>query len=342
MVGYNGVMPNVKVFQFPNPGSNLEAGEREQRDPARGEARVRIEACGVCHSDVFSAQGASSYPVVPGHEIAGVIDAVGDGVSKWQVGDRVGVGWFGGADDDCAACRAGDRINCANLKTPGLSYDGGYSESVIVPVDALAAIPDGLSSVQAAPLMCAGVTTFKGLRSSAARAGDLVAVLGIGGLGHLGVQFAAKMGFETVAVARGKDKEESALALGAHHYIDSTGSSVADELQALGGAKVILSTVTNATAMSDALSGLGTRGQLVVLGVSPEAIEVPPGLMVGQTRSVAGHPSGTSKDSEDTLKFAALFGVKAMVEEVPMSDAPAGFDRMMSGDARFRVVLTNP
>jgi D-arabinose 1-dehydrogenase-like Zn-dependent alcohol dehydrogenase len=334
-------MPIVKVFQFPSPGSTLEAGEREQRDPARGEARVRVEACGVCHSDSASAYLASTYPIVPGHEIAGVVEAVGAGVSAWRVGDRVGVGWYGGIDHTCPACRAGDSIDCANLATPGLAYDGGYAESVVVPTEALAAIPDGLSAAEAAPLMCAGLTTFNGLRSSDARAGDLVAVLGIGGLGHLGVQFAAKMGFETVAVARGTGKEESARALGAHHYIDSTASSVADELQALGGAKVILSTVTDSPTMSAATGGLGTRGQLIVLGVSMDPIEVNPLLLVSQSRSVAGHPSGTSKDAEDTLKFASLFGIKPMIEEMPMSEAVAGFDRMMSGEARFRVVLTN-
>jgi D-arabinose 1-dehydrogenase-like Zn-dependent alcohol dehydrogenase len=334
-------MSNVKVFQIPGPGGTLEAAEREQRDPGRGEARVRIEACGVCHSDSASAYMAASYPIVPGHEIAGVIDAVGAGVTAWQVGDRVGVGWYGGICHTCASCRAGDSIDCAKLRTPGLAYDGGYAESAVVPIEALAAIPDGLSSAEAAPLMCAGVTTFNGLRSSQARAGDLVAVLGIGGLGHLGVQFAAKMGFETVAVARGAGKEGSARALGAHHYIDSTASSVADELQALGGAKVILSTVTDSAAMTAAAGGLGTRGQLVVLGISMEPIEVTPPLLVSQSRSVAGHPSGTSKDSEDTLRFASLFGVKPMIEEVPMSEAVTGFDRMMSGEARFRVVLVN-
>jgi D-arabinose 1-dehydrogenase-like Zn-dependent alcohol dehydrogenase len=335
-------MSIVKVFQFPTQGATLEAAERQQREPGRGEARVRIEACGVCHSDSASAYMAPSYPIVPGHEIAGVIDAVGDGVSAWQVGDRVGVGWYGGICHTCAACRSGDSIDCAKLRTPGLAYDGGYAESAVVPVEALAAIPDELTSAEAAPLMCAGVTTFNGLRSSGARAGDLVAVLGIGGLGHLGIQFAAKMGFETVAIARGKEKEESARALGAHHYVDSTSSSVADELQALGGAKVVLSTVTNSAAMTAAAGGLGARGELVVLGISPDPIEVAPPLLVSQSRSVAGHPSGTSKDSEDTLRFAALFGIKPMIEEVAMGNAPAGFERMMSGDARYRVVLVNP
>jgi D-arabinose 1-dehydrogenase-like Zn-dependent alcohol dehydrogenase len=285
---------------------------------------------------------ASRFPIVPGHEIAGTIDTVGDGVDGWSPGDRVGVGWYGGVDGTCRACRSGHSINCANLRTPGLAYDGGYADSVVVPFEALAAIPDALTFAEAAPLMCAGVTTFNALRSSPARAGDLVAILGVGGLGHLGVQFAAKMGYETVAIARGKDKEDPARSFGAHHYIDSASSDVAGALQALGGARVILSTVTNAAAMTAAAGGLGLEGQMVVVGVSEEPIEAPPFLLVGQTRSIAGHPSGTSQDSEDTLRFAALSGVRPVVETFPMAEAARGFDRMLSGQARFRVVLTNP
>ncbi len=283
-----------------------------------------------------------SYPIVPGHEIAGVVDSVGDGVEAWAPGDRVGVGWYGGIDRTCPSCRSGDFIDCAGLRVPGLAYDGGYAESVIVPEEALAAIPDALTAVEAAPLMCAGVTTFNGLRTSPARAGDLVAVLGIGGLGHLGVQFARHMGFETVAIARGEDKAGPARELGAHHYIDSTATDVAAALQALGGARVILSTVTNAAAMAAAIGGLGARGQLVVVGVDMEPIPVLPPVLVGQSRSVAGHPSGTSKDSEDTLRFAALTGVRPLVETMPLADAPRAWERMLSGQARFRVVLTNP
>ncbi len=331
----------MHVQQIPAAGASLESAEREGRPPGPGEVRVRIEACGVCHSDTLSSFLAGAYPIVPGHEIAGVIETVGDGVDHWAAGTRVGVGWYGGVDHVCAACRSGDSIDCANLRTPGLAYDGGYADSMVVPVEALAAIPDSITAVEAAPLMCAGVTTFNGLRQSPARAGDLVAVLGIGGLGHLGVQFAAAMGFETVAVARGGDKAEFATELGAHHYIDSTAADVATELQALGGAKVILSTVTSAAAMGAALGGLGARGQLVVLGVDMEPIEVPPVVLVGQTRSVAGHPSGTSKDSEDTLRFAALTGIRPMVETMPMAEAPKAWERMLSGQARFRVVLTN-
>ncbi len=334
-------MPLVHVHQFPFAGGSLEAAEREQREPSRGEVRVRVKACGVCHSDVLSGFLASSFPVVPGHEIAGVIDAVGDGIGNWSPGARVGIGWYGGIDGTCRACRSGDSINCANLRTPGLTYDGGYADSVVVPVEALAAIPDALTFAEAAPLMCAGVTTFNALRCSSAPAGDLVAILGVGGLGHLGVQFSAKMGFETVAIARGEDKAEAAKSLGAHHYIDSTNSDVAGELQALGGARVVLSTVTNAAAMTAAVGGLGLKGQMVVVGVSEEPIEAAPFVLVGQSRSIAGHPSGTSQDSEDTLRFSALSGVRPLIETVPMSDASRGFERMLSGQARFRVVLTN-
>jgi len=333
-------MSLVRVHQFPSPGSSLEAAEREQPDPRRGEVRVRVEACGVCHSDVLSSVLAGSYPIVPGHEIAGVIETLGEGVETWSVGDRVGVGWYGGVDGTCRACRSGHSINCVNLRNPGLAYDGGYADSVVVPVEALAAIPDELTAAEAAPLMCAGVTTFNALRSSSARAGDLVAILGVGGLGHLGVQFAAKMGFETVAIARGEDKAASAKSFGAHHYIDSTNSDVASELQTLGGARVILSTVTNAEAMTAAVGGLGFTGQMVVVGVSQESIEASPVVLVSQSRSVAGHPSGTSQDSEDTLRFAVLTGVRPQIEKFAMSKAVEGFERMLSGQARFRVVLT--
>ena len=337
---YNRTMPSYPAQHIPRPGSDLEAAHRELRRPGRGEVRVRVEACGVCHSDVLSGVMAASYPVVPGHEIAGVVDEVGAGVETWSPGDRVGVGWYGGIDHVCRACREGDFIDCANLAVPGLAYDGGYAEVVVVPAEALAAIPDALTAVEAAPLMCAGVTTFNGLRSSPARAGDLVAVLGIGGLGHLGVQFAARMGFETVAIARGGDKADAARQLGAHHYIDSTVDDVAAALQGLGGARVVLSTVTNAAAMAAAIGGLGPRGRLVVLGVDMDPIVVPPVVLVGQSRSVAGHPSGTSKDSEDTLRFAALTGIRPLVETMPLRDAPRAWERMLSGQARFRVVLT--
>ncbi len=295
-------MTTFAVQHIPAPGGALEPARRTERDPGPGEVRVRVEACGVCHSDTLSAVLASTYPIVPGHEIAGVVDAVGDGVAHWEPGDRVGVGWYGGVDHVCPACRSGDSIDCANLATPGLAFDGGYAEVVVVPAEALAAIPEELSAAEAAPLMCAGVTTFNGLRNSPARAGDLVAVLGVGGLGHLGVQFAARMGFETVAIARGQDKAAFARQLGAHHYIDSTETDVDRELQSLGGARVILSTVTSSAAMGAALGGLGPRGQLIVLGVDMEPIAVPPGgprrpdplggrPSVGYIQGLRGHPA---------------------------------------------------
>ncbi|MDQ1633919.1 MAG: hypothetical protein QOJ32_728 [Frankiaceae bacterium] len=333
---------SMHVQQIPSAGAAFEAKEREVPEPGRNDVRVRVTACGVCHSDVMAKEGMSaSYPRVPGHEIAGVVDAVGADVDAWSVGDRVGIGWFGGACYSCDACRRGDFIDCANLRTPGLTDDGGYADYAVFPADALAAIPDGLSDIHAAPLMCAGVTTFHALRSSRARAGDLVAVLGIGGLGHLGVQFAAKMGFETVAIARGSEKERFARELGAHHYLDSTAVDVAKELQKLGGASVVIATVTAAPAMVAAIGGLKARGELVVLGAAMEAMEVQPVELIMQSRVITGHPSGTSKDSEDTLRFAALTGIHPLVETMGMAEAADGYDRMMSGDARFRVVLTN-
>jgi D-arabinose 1-dehydrogenase-like Zn-dependent alcohol dehydrogenase len=335
-------MATMNVIQVPSGGADFETVQREVPEPGPRDVRVRVTACGICHSDVMAKEGMSAaYPRVPGHEIAGVVDAVGSGVDAWFPGQRVGVGWFGGADYTCDACRRGDFIDCANLRTPGLTDDGGYADFAVFPADALAAIPDALSDIHAAPLMCAGVTTYNGLRSSRARAGDLVAVLGIGGLGHLGVQFAAKMGFETVAIARGEDKRDFSRELGAHHYIDSTAEDVGTELTKLGGASVVLATVTNGPAMAATVPGLRARGELVVLGAAMEPLEVSPIDLIMQSRIVAGHPSGTSKDSEDTLRFAALTGVTPMVETMAMTDAAAGYDRMMSGDARFRVVLTN-
>lgn len=335
-------MATNRVIQVPSGGADFETIQREVPEPGPREVRVRVMACGICHSDVMAKEGMSAaYPRVPGHEIAGVVDAVGSDVDVWSRGQRVGVGWFGGADYTCDACRRGDFIDCANLRTPGLTDDGGYADYAVFPADALAAIPDELSDIHAAPLMCAGVTTYHGLRSSRARAGDVVAVLGIGGLGHLGVQFAAKMGFETVAIARGEEKRDFSRQLGAHHYIDSTAQDVGKELQRLGGAAVVLATVTNGPAMAATVPGLCARGELVVLGAAMEPMEVSPIALISQSRIVAGHPSGTSKDSEDTLRFAALTGITPLVETMAMEDAAAGYDRMMAGDARFRVVLTN-
>jgi D-arabinose 1-dehydrogenase-like Zn-dependent alcohol dehydrogenase len=335
-------MATYRVAQIPEAGGAFELVDRELVDPGRNEVRVTVQACGVCHSDSITKEGVMpiAYPRVPGHEIAGVVDAVGDGVEDVKPGDRVGVGWFGGACFRCDPCRRGDFIECLNLKIPGISYDGGYAESVVVPVDALARIPDELTSVDAAPLLCAGITTFNALRRSHARPGDVVAILGVGGLGHLGVQYAAKMGYHTVAIARGADKAALVAGLGAHIYIDSTSQDIAAELTKLGGAKVILATVTHAPTMTAAINGLGPRGQLIVVGVDAEPIHVGPMQLVGGSRQVLGHASGTSKDSEDTLDFSALTQVAPRVETYALEDAAAGYERMMSGDARFRVVLT--
>jgi D-arabinose 1-dehydrogenase-like Zn-dependent alcohol dehydrogenase len=331
----------MRAVQVSKPDGNFEVVERDIPQPGRWQVLVRTAACGVCHSDVLTKAGlASDYPRVPGHEVAGTVEAVGDGVEHWEVGQRVGIGWFGGACFTCTPCRKGDFISCVEGRVTGLSADGGYAERVLAPADALAAIPDGLSHEDAAPLMCAGVTTFNGLRRSGALAGDLVAVIGLGGLGHLGVQFAARMGFEVVAIARGEEKGEFAQQLGAHHYLDSTRVDIAAELTRLGGASTVLSTVTNSAATTDAIGGLAPRGRLVVVGVPEQPLQVPAFDLIPASRLVAGHASGTAKDSEDTLRFAAITGVRPMVETVPLSEAETGFDRMMSGKARFRVVLT--
>jgi len=335
-------MPTYRAVQVPQPGAPLELVERELQEPGRHEVRVTVQACGVCHSDTITTFGVMpiEYPRVPGHEIAGVVDAVGEGVEDVKPGDRVGVGWFGGSCFRCDPCRRGDFITCENLKIAGVSYDGGYAESVVVPLDALARIPDDLAAEEAAPLLCAGITTFNALRRSDARPGDVVAVLGVGGLGHLGVQYAARMGFHTVAIARGADKAPLARELGAHVYVDSTAQDTAAELMKLGGAKVILSTVTHAPTMTAAIDGLGPRGQLLVVGVDPEPIQASSAALIGGSRQVIGHASGTSKDSEDTLGFSVLTAVAPRIETYPLEEAQAGYDRMMSGDARFRVVLT--
>jgi len=322
----------------------LEVVDVPVREPGPGEVRVRIAACGVCHSDAITVfdswAGAITFPRVPGHEIAGTIERLGEGVEEFRAGDRVGVGWHGGHDGTCDRCRRGDFITCRNQRIPGIVYDGGYQEYAIVPAVALARIPDELSFEEAAPLMCAGVTTFNSLRHSQARPGDLVAVLGVGGLGHLAVQYAAKMGFETVAIARGSDKEDFARKLGAHRYVDSTAGDVASALQKLGGAKVVLSTVTATAAMEPALGGLAVDGQLLVLGAAPEPLAVNTAAMIGARSSIKAWPSGTCADSEDTMRFSVLTGVRAQIETMPLARAQEAFDRMMSGAARFRVVLT--
>ena len=334
----------MRVVQVRSAGGPMEMVEREIPAPGPGEVRVKVQACGVCHSDSFTKEGhwpGLAYPRVPGHEVAGVVDALGEGVPGFKAGQRVGVGWHGGHCGYCESCRRGDFLTCrVAAKVPGISYDGGYGEYMVVPSGALALIPDGLSPVEAAPLMCAGVTTYNSLRHSGARPGDLVAVLGIGGLGHLGVQFASKMGFRTVAIARGQDKEPLARKLGAQDYIDSSAQDVAAELTKLGGARVILATVTSGSAMTASLGGLGIDGKLVVLGAADTPLQVPAVLLIGGRRSVAGWPSGTSIDSQDTLAFAARTGVRPMTETFPLDRASEGYERMMSGKARFRVVIT--
>jgi D-arabinose 1-dehydrogenase-like Zn-dependent alcohol dehydrogenase len=332
----------MRAVQVLKPGSPLELVERPMPEPGPGKVRVKVEACGICHSDSFTVEGhypGILYPRVPGHEIAGHVDALGPGVTAWRVGQRVGVGWHGGHCGVCANCRRGDFVLCVVMQVPGIAYDGGYADYMIAPQEALAAIPDDLTAIEAAPLLCAGITTFNSLRNSGAGPGDLVAILGIGGLGHLGVQFAVKMGFNTAAIARGPDKAKLALELGAHRYIDSEAEDAAKVLAGLGGAKVIVATVTNAKAMSALIEGLGVDGKLLVVGVSPEPIGVSPLQLIGKRRSVAGWPSGRASDSEDTMRFSALEGIRPMIEIVPLTEAAKGYARMMKGDARFRVVL---
>jgi alcohol dehydrogenase/propanol-preferring alcohol dehydrogenase len=336
-------MATMRAVQVSRPGGEFELVEREVPDPGRGEVLVRVQACGVCHSDSLAKEGhfpGVPNPIVPGHEIAGVIESIGEDVHRWEAGRRVGVGWFGGNCGYCDPCRRGDLIGCENTGIPGITFDGGYADYVVVKASALASMPDELPAEEAAPLLCAGITTFNALRHSGAHGGDLVAILGVGGLGHLGIQFAARLGFDTVAIARGPEKEELARRLGARHYIDSRAQDPAEELTKLGGAKVILATVTNAAAMTAAAGGLGRRGTLLVVGASPEPIEVSPAMLIGGDQSVVGHASGTSKDSEDTLAFSALSGVRPMIETRPLEEASAAYEKMMSGDARFRMVLT--
>jgi D-arabinose 1-dehydrogenase-like Zn-dependent alcohol dehydrogenase len=336
---------SIRVVQVPSADADFELVERDTPEPGRGQVRVKVQACGVCHSDVFTKTGGYpgvEFPRVPGHEVAGVVDALGEGTEDWgySVGDRVGVGWFGGHCHHCEPCRRGDFISCENGQISGITYDGGYADAMIAPVEALARIPDDLAAEDAAPLLCAGITTYNALRHSGAHAGDVVAVLGVGGLGHLGVQFARNLGFHTVAIARGTEKEQLARELGAHEYIDSTAQDVGAELQKLGGARVVLATVTNAEAMAATVAGLKPRGKLVIVGASMEPMEIPPAALIGGSLSIAGHASGTSKDSEDTLDFSALAGVKPMIETMPLEQAAEAYEKMLAGDARFRMVLT--
>ena len=331
----------MRVAQVPGPGKQFEIVERPIPQPAQGMVRIKVAACGICHSDSLVKEGlwpGIQYPRVPGHEVAGAIDALGAGVTGWAPGQRVGVGWHGGYCGRCNSCRRGDLFACETQQVTGISFDGGYGEYMIAPVSAVARFPDELPPVESAPLLCAGITTFNALRNSGARAGDVVAVLGLGGLGHLGVQYATKMGFNTVAIARGKDKEPLARQLGASIYVDSQSQDPAAKLAKLGGAKVIIATVTAGEAMSAVQGGLAVKGTLMVIGAAP-SLQISPLVLISGSRSVKGWYSGTAIDSQDTLKFSVLAGVRSMNEVYPLEKAAEAYERMMSGKARFRVVL---
>lgn len=333
----------MKAIQVSKPGGKFELVERPIPEPGRSQVRIKVEACGICHSDVLVKEGlwpGLQYPRVPGHEIAGRVDAVGTDVSNWKVGECVGVGWHGGHCFVCDPCRRGDFILCRNEKVTSLSFDGGYAEYMIAPAEAVAAMPEDLSADEAAPLMCAGITTYNPLRNTKARAGDLVAVQGIGGLGHLGVQYARQMGFHTVAIGRGADKEPLARKLGAHEYIDTVAGPTAGALQKLGGARVILATAPDSKSISDLVDGLQPGGEVVIVGVGPEPFSISPLQIILSRRTIQGWPSGTARDSQDTLEFSALTGVRAMIERYPLEKAAEAYDQMMSGRARFRAVLT--
>ena len=332
----------MKVAQVPSPGADFQIVERDIPKPDLGQVRIQVQACGICHSDVLTKEGqwpGIQYPRVPGHEVVGVIDELGAGVSGWKQGQRVGVGWHGGHDNTCLSCRRGDFRNCRNLKIPGISYDGGYEQYMVAPIEALVPVPDTLRDAEAAPLLCAGITTFNALRHSGAMPGDLVAVVGIGGLGHLGVQFANKFGYRVAAIGRGSENAALAKKLGASLYIDSS-AGPAEALQKLGGAQVILATAPSSRLMSALFDGLAPNGKLMVIGVTSDPIEVTPVQLITGSRSIQGWAAGTPADEEDTLRFAELTGVRPMIETYPLERAAEGYARMMSGAAQFRVVLT--
>jgi D-arabinose 1-dehydrogenase-like Zn-dependent alcohol dehydrogenase len=333
----------MTVVSVPGPGGDFQVLTRDIPKPKHGDVCIKVEACGICHSDALTKNGVwpgIQYPRIPGHEVVGVIHEVSDGVAEWKIGQRVGVGWHGGHDGTCTPCRRGDFRNCKNLKIPGISYDGGYQEYMIAPAEALVAIPDTLSAVEAAPLLCAGITVYNALRHSGALPGDLVAVQGIGGLGHLGVQFAQKFGYRVAAISRGPENEILAKKLGAHIYIDSKTTNAVSALQELGGAQVILATAPNSKAMSELIDGLGPNGKLMVIGVDLKPIEVSPVQLIMGSRTIQGWASGSPADSEDTLRFSDLTGVRPMIETYPLNRAAEAYARMISGDAQFRVVLT--
>jgi len=333
----------MKAVQISKPGGNFEVVDRPVPQPARGQVRIKVEACGICHSDALVKEGhwpGIQYPRVPGHEIAGHIDAVGPDVTQWKPGQRVGVGWHGGHCFQCEPCRRGDFINCQNEKITAIHFDGGYQEYMVAPAEAVALIPEELPAAEAAPLLCAGITVFNALRNSGARAGDLVAVQGIGGLGHLGIQYARQMGFHTVAIGRGGDKQALAKKLGAHTYVDTSAGSPAQALQKLGGAYVVLATAPDSKSMSALVDGLSPRGTLMIVGAGMESLTVTPLQLIGGSKSIRGWASGTAKDSQDTLEFSAFSGVRPMIERFPLEKAADAYDQMISGRARFRVVLT--
>src|ERR1700730_4489743 len=336
-------MAKVKAVQVPKAGADFEIVEREMPQPEVGQVRIRVQACGICHSDVITKEGlfpGIAYPRLPGHEVAGVIDELGAGVKEWKKGARVGVGWHGGQDGTCLACRRGDFVNCANGKISGITFDGGYQEYMVAPVEALAQMPESLDAAEAAPLMCAGVTTFNSLRHSGALPSDLVAIQGIGGLGHLGIQFGKRFGYRVAAIGRGSGNAALAKKLGADAYIDSAATDPAAELQKLGGASVILATAPSGKAMSALVGGLGVNGAMVVVGASMDPIEVSPNQLIFGKKSIKGWAGGIPTDSQDTLRFAEMTGVRSMVEKFPLVKAAEGYARMMSGKAEFRVVLT--
>ncbi len=333
----------MKVAQIGKPGADFEIVEREVPEPEPRQVRIKVQACGVCHSDVLTKDGlwpGIQFPRVPGHEVVGIIDELGAGISEWKEGQRVGVGWHGGHDGTCTQCRRGDFGNCRNLKIAGISYDGGYQEYIVAPTEALAAVPETLGDAEAAPLLCAGTTTFNVLRHGGASPGDVVAVLGVGGLGHLGIQFASKFGYKVVAIGRGPGDALLAKKLGARVYIDNKAVNPAEALQKLGGAQVILATAPSSKSMTDVIDGLAPNGTLLVAGAAFDPIEVTPIQLISGSRDIKGWASGTPTDAEDTLCFAELSGVRPMIETYPLERAAEAYARMMSGKAEFRVVLT--
>jgi len=336
-------MARMRAVQVSKAGGPFEIVEREIPEPGRGQVRIKVEACGICHSDVLVKEGiwpGIAYPRVPGHEIAGRVDAVGSDVKLWKPGQRVGVGWHGGHCFICGPCRRGDFVLCRNQKITAISFDGGYAEYIVVPAEAVAAMPEELPADEAAPLMCAGITVFNSMRNAGGRPGDLVAVQGLGGLGHLAVQYARQMGFRVVALARGKDKEPLAKKLGAHAYIDAAAGEIGPALQNIGGARLGVATAPDAKSMSELVGGLAPGGKLIVLGAPMDPLQVSALQLIPQRLAIQGWPSGTAKDSEETLEFSALSGVRPMIERYPLEKAAEGYERMLSGKARFRVVLT--